>query len=62
MTLRKGAAGTRLQIALELKSPLLVGECDGDVELPRAVARSVRAAAGVVVGEAGVDVMGEADV
>ena len=53
VSLRKGAAGTGFQIALELNSPLLVGEFDGDVELPRAVARSVRAAAGVVIGEAG---------
>ena len=62
VSLRKGAAGTGFQIALELNSPLLVGEFDGDVELPRAVARSVRAAAGVVIGEAGEHVVREADV
>jgi hypothetical protein len=41
---------------------LLVGEFDGDVNLPGAVARGVRAAAGVVVGEAGGDVVRDADV
>ena len=62
MTLREGAAGTGLQIALELDSPLLVRKFDGDVELPWAVARGVGAAAGVVVGEAGADVRGVTDV
>ena len=62
MSLRKGATGGRFQLALELNSPLLIGELDGDVELPRAVARSVRTAAGVVIGEAGADVVREADI
>jgi hypothetical protein len=60
--LRKGAARTGLQIALELDSPLLVRELDGDVENPRAVARGVGATAGVVVSEAGADVVCEADI
>ena len=60
--LRECATGPGLQIALEFNSPLLVGEFDGDVEVPRAVPRGVRAAAGVVVGESGVDVRGETDV
>ena len=34
MALREGATGARFQIALELNSPLLVGEFDGDVKLP----------------------------
>jgi hypothetical protein len=41
---------------------LLVRKFDGDVKLPRAVAHGVGAAAGVVVGESGVDVRGETDV
>jgi hypothetical protein len=62
ITVRKGAVGTGRQIALEPNRPLLVGEFDGDVELPRAVARSVRAAAGVVIGEAGEDIRRQADI
>ena len=56
VSLRKGAARTGLQIALELERPSFVGELDGDVELPGTVARRVGAAAGVVIGEAGGDV------
>src|SRR5215213_2969710 len=60
--LRKGAAGTGLQITLEVECALLVRKFDGDVQLPGSVARRVRAAAAVVVGEAGGGVVGEADV
>jgi hypothetical protein len=62
VSLRKRATGPGLQIAFELDSPLLVRELDGDVELPRAVARGVGTAAGVVVGEAGGDIGRKADV
>ena len=41
--LREGAAGPGLQITLEGDGSFLVGELDGRVELPRAVARRVRA-------------------
>ena len=62
MSLRKGATGTGLQIPLELHCSLLVGKFDGDVQLPRTMARSVRAAASVVIGEAGGNIVGETDV
>jgi hypothetical protein len=41
---------------------LLVGEFDRDVQPPGTVARGVGAATGVVVGAAGADVRGEANV
>ena len=58
----KGATGTGFQISLEGDSSLLVGELDADVEVPRTIARSVRTAAGVVVGDAGGNVRGQTDV
>ena len=60
--LREGAPGAGLQIAFEIESSSLVRKFDGDVELPRAVARGVGTAARVVVGEAGANVRGEANV
>ena len=62
MALRERAAGTGLEVALERDGSLLVRKLNDDVELPWTVARSVRAAAGVVVGEARGDVVGETDV
>jgi Recombinase len=62
MSLRKCATGAGLQIALEGDCSPLIREFDGDVKLPRAVARNVGAAAGVVIGEAGVDVRSVTDV
>ena len=62
MPLREGAPRAGLQIAFEVESSSLVRKFDGDVELPRAVSRGVGAAARVVVGEAGANVRGEADV
>ena len=47
---------------LEVDRSLLVTKFDSDVKLPGTVPRSVWAAAGVVIGEAGVDVVCEADV
>lgn len=52
VALREGASGAGLEVALERDGSLLVGEFDGDVKLPRAVARGVRAPARVVVGQA----------
>ena len=60
--LRKDAAGTGLQVPLELHCSLLVRKFDGDVQLPGTVPRSVGAAAGIVIGEAGADVRGVTDV
>jgi|SRR5688500_17116216 hypothetical protein len=62
MALREGAARTGFQVALEGDGSLLVRKPDDDVELSRTVARSVRAAARVVIGEARGDVVGETDV
>jgi hypothetical protein len=60
--LRKGATRAGLQVTLEIDSSLLVRKFYGEVKLPRAVTRSVGAAAGVVVGEAGGDVRRSTDV
>jgi hypothetical protein len=62
MLLRKGAAGSELQVSLEGNGSWLVGELDGDVKPPGAVTRGVGAPAGVVVGEARRDVGGATDV
>ena len=53
MSLREGAAGARFQVAFEGDGSLLVGVLDGDAELPGPVPGGVKAAAGVVIGEAG---------
>ena len=62
MALREGAARTGFQVALEGDGSLLIRKLDDDVELPWTVARGVRAAARVVLGEARGDVVGETDV
>ncbi len=58
----EGAARTGLEVALEAEGGFLIRELDGDVQLPWASHRRVWAATVVVVGEAGGNVVGEADV
>jgi len=52
VALREGATGAGLQVALEGDGSSLLGQLDGDVELPRTMTRRVGAATGIVVFEA----------
>ncbi|HXG70861.1 MAG TPA: hypothetical protein VNJ04_09655 [Gemmatimonadaceae bacterium] len=52
VALREGATGARLEVTLEGDGSLLVGQFDGDVELPGTMTRSVEGATGIVVLEA----------
>ncbi len=62
VTLREGTARAGLQVALEAKGGGLVGELDGDVQLPWAVLERVNAAARVVVSEAERHIVGHPNV
>jgi hypothetical protein len=53
MALRKGAAGARLEVALEANCSLLVSKFDEDVKFPETEPCRVRTAAVVVVHQSG---------
>jgi hypothetical protein len=62
VALRKGAAGARLQVALEGQCAVLARKLHGDDQLPRAMLGSVIAASCVVPFDAGCHIAGRTDV